>query len=796
MRYDTLSGRYGTLWGVGLLLAAAGTAAADWVDFVDETALRLPVPPNSSSLSTNDPEEKDYAFGDVDQDGDIDLVCVRKQPFTSAGKKVNVLFMNEGPAEGHSVAGVLIDRTAQYASASDVSGDNGFLTPTNDRDVALADLDGDGWLDIITAPTLTDNQAKHLSHPRVYINLGEDGGGNWLGFRYEDARIPEIHPVAGPRFCAVTVGDIDNDGDLDLYFADYDSGQPQQIFDYDNRLLVNDGNGFFTDQTLSRLTTEMRNSAFGASCIIADMNGDGANDVVKQFAGHVAITYNNAGNPGVFNAYDVVANNASYFVNTGDLNGDGRIDLLISDDGTDRYMINTGNGGNGRANFAALSLPAGPSSGFGGNNYIADLNNDGFPDALTTPVDVDISGCGGAMRIYRNLGNTPNVTLSHPSTIGPPGQKDPPGVHDVAIFDINGDEWPDMVVGTCSGTKIWINVPPFGMQFTYPQGLPGFIPPGETAPVHVRLIGIGGQPLDDSAILHYAFNGGAFDTVAMTNLGDDEYEADLPAGACLDTVRFYVTAQIESGTTFADPTGAPVSSYIATFADGVEEIFSDDMENDVSGWSVESENLLAGEWEIADPNGTFNSGMLIAPEDDATQGDGVLAWVTQNGLPGGGSGDADVDGGPTRLLSPVFDLSDGDATISYRYWLASLSGVLDSLVVQVSNDGANWATVTSHGGTDEAWEEASFTVSAFVEPTATVRVRFVASDQPNDSFTEAGIDEFRVNRIACGQRPACVEDLTNDGAVGPDDLASLLAEWGTDPGGAPDFDGSGLVDAA
>ncbi|MEE9129609.1 MAG: hypothetical protein V3T84_06285 [Phycisphaerales bacterium] len=36
-------------------------------------------------------------------------------------------------------------------------------------------------------------------------------------------------------------------------------------------------------------------------------------------------------------------------------------------------------------------------------------------------------------------------------------------------------------------------------------------------------------------------------------------------------------------------------------------------------------------------------------------------------------------------------------------------------------------------------------------------------------------------------------DLDNDGTVGATDLVALLAAWGTDPGGPPDFDGDGIV---
>ena len=765
-----------------LLLSAS--ASADWVNFQEETSSRLVA---DGSVGASDTQEKDYAVGDIDNDGDQDLICVRKEPFTSAGRDTNVLFMNEG--------GVLTDRTSTYATASNVSGDNGFLTPTNDRDVKMADLNGDGWLDVVTAVTLTDNEPRHLSHPRVYINLGESNG-NWLGLRFEDGRIPQMHSSAGPRFCSVVAGDIDDDGDLDLYFGDYDSGSTQ-IYDFNNKLLINDGNGWFTDESEQRMNSDMLLSAFGAASEMWDVNQDGALDVIKQTSlnppQHIAITYNNPANPGYFNGYQIVDQLAPYFVTCGDLNGDGRLDLVVVDDGTDSYYLNQGNGSNGEVNWSQKTFIS-STGGFGGDAYIADLDRDGNNDVIITDVDVDISGCSRSTHILRNRGDGPNVTFAEEAMGIPSGSMT--GWHDVAIMDINGDGWDDLVAGRCSGTEIWVNQPPVGLVFYWETGIPGFVTPDQPYEIVLRVEPLGGEALDDGSVALYSRpEGGSWTSIALSSLGDNRFSGDLPAIECVERIEFYAAASGTSGTNYADPSLAPTSGYTAIAADGQETLLRDDMESDTPDWSVVNDSSLeTGAWERVDPLGTLFGSTPAQPEDDATAGaDAIRCWVTQNGSQGGSVGEADVDGGPTSLVSPRFDLSVGDGTIAYSRWMYDSDGE-DLLQTYVSNDdGTSWTFVHSTLSTSSEWESTSFVVSEYLQPSDMVRVAWSIADANTASVVEAGVDNLQVDIFVCDQTEPCTGDINNDGVVAVEDLLLVLAAWGDAPGDPADLDDDGMV---
>ncbi|MEM9058577.1 MAG: VCBS repeat-containing protein, partial [Pseudomonadota bacterium] len=216
-----------------VLMTMVHTAAAQWVTFTDETATRLTLTPFNDAPQDDplfDAEEKDLVTADFDQDGWIDVIAVRKEPFSNPGARQDVLLMNED--------GALVDRTSLYAP--------GFLsTPTDARDVVVADIDQDGWLDIVIANTFEQQ-------PLLYRNAGLDEFGVWQGLVDESAqRLPVLNvpaDVSTVQFCAVAAGDITDDGYPELYFANY-----VPIGGTTDVLLENDGSGHSVIATQARL---------------------------------------------------------------------------------------------------------------------------------------------------------------------------------------------------------------------------------------------------------------------------------------------------------------------------------------------------------------------------------------------------------------------------------------------------------------------------------------------------------------------------------------------------------------
>ena len=819
-------------------LACTGSALAqNWVTYSNQTSTRLVA---AAALIGADNHEKDFAWGDLDQDGDIDLICVRKFPGSIQGGARNLLLMNEG--------GVLTDRTAEYGQASDISGYSGLLDATNDRDVEAVDINNDGWLDLLTATTMSDQVNSILGQPRAYINLGDDANGNWRGFRFEVDRIPTLFArggaAANPRFCDMAIADYNGDGYVDIFYTDYDTpetsgtlcydlngdgdtadaGECQQspaenpTNDYDNKLLLNLGAsnpGVFYDATTTVLSAAQINSGFGNMAVAGDFNGDGRQDIVRinTLTSGQAVSVYTKNSTGLGFALKDIATGQPYHGDKADLNGDGRLDLVIVDDGQDKYLINTGNDATGQPNFTSYTI-ADSLSEFGNSTQVGDLDKDGRIDVIITDVDADLgpfcpqtTGAAHSRRthIYRNIysGSPSGILDEITPLIIPAAELD--WWTDCAVFDINGDTWPDLVAGTCTGLAVYINVPPTTITFAYPDGLPTTAAPGVAKSFRVQQNVSGGTVIADSTRLFWSVDGGAFQSAVLPSLGTNMFQATLPPFQCGQAVRFYVTATIDNGIVFNDPATAPTITNPISVQSGNTQPYSNDMEVSTSDWTVINEgSLTTGGWEVATPIGTTSGTYASAPAADASAV-GTKAWVTQNGLAGGAAPTADVDGGTTRLVSPVFDLSTAtNATVTYSRWYfcsdaapaGSTPAEVDVLFVEIStNGGTTWGRLenVSSYPTPNAWNRVSFSLRNVVPNlTSTMRFRFSITDSPDNSTTEVGIDDFSISAVVCVN--PCLGDLDGNSVVNGADLGTLLAGWGN--AGNSDLDGNGDTNGA
>ncbi len=242
---------------------------------------------------------------------------------------------------------------------------------------------------------------------------------------------------------------------------------------------------------------------------------------------------------------------------------------------------------------------------------------------------------------------------------------------------------------------------------------------------------------------------GGFSSVSMTNTSGSAYTASIPAQVAPKVVYYYLEATDSLGNSATFPATAPASS-VPLFAIGtLTTVFADEFNTDL-GWTVSNTSLTSGAWTRGDPVGTTNGGQQAQPETGFPGGSPANCFFTGQGSVGGAAGSADVDGGPTQLLSPVIDATGGAVLIRYAAWLYNDDGD-DSLTVAVSNNGGStWVNARSYLGLRGGWFEDTFELGAFVAPTANVRLRFSVADNPNNSITEAAVDSISVVTVGGG----------------------------------------------
>ncbi len=271
--------------------------------------------------------------------------------------------------------------------------------------VSLGDIDRDGDLDIVLA------KGRHW--PLDNLILRNDGKGNFTTGKL---------PAAADRTYSAALADLDGDGSLDLVVS---NDRPDRKVIY-----LNDGRGNYrTAGTFGRPEWSTR------YITVADLNGDGRPDIIvanrssnpdKPVPCFVCL---NDGKGGFPSEIPLPTQSATIIVAV-DLDGDGKIDLVVPhrDGGQSLIFWNDGTG-----KFSAAPVPVGPKQSTIRAAVAADIDGDGI-------VDIVVGDAKTGMFIYRGKGQR---AFEEPFALG-----DKSGApYSIGVMDLNRDGKRDLVVG-------------------------------------------------------------------------------------------------------------------------------------------------------------------------------------------------------------------------------------------------------------------------------------------------------------------------------------------------------------
>jgi hypothetical protein len=348
------------------------------------------------------------AVGDINGDGKPDLVVANGDQFADT-------------------VSVLLNTTPTGAATPTFAAQQTFATGLNPQSVVLGDVNGDGKLDILVANL--DNTVS------VLLNTTPPGASTPT---FADQ---QTFPTGRtPQYA--TLADVNGDGQLDIIAANTSPDGTVSV------LLNTTTPGSFTASFAPR-----QSIATGAPLFVAvgDLNGDGKPDIVapNTNANTVTVLLNTTptGAPILSFTQQTFATDSPTAVALGDVNGDGKLDIVVANvsSNTVSVFLNMTPAGALLATFAAQQTFA--AGAFALSVALADVNDDGKPDIV--------------------VANTNDSTVSVLRNTTPPGastasfatqQTFATGARPraLAVGDVNGDGQPDVLVANFNDNTVTV----------------------------------------------------------------------------------------------------------------------------------------------------------------------------------------------------------------------------------------------------------------------------------------------------------------------------------------------------
>ena len=306
-------------------------------------------------------------------------------------------------------AGEALDVSAQWSVA--LSGSM--------ADVAIADYDNDGWLDVFAVGS---DGAPHLMRNTGTRKLEDVTARSAIG------RMP------GAR--KLLFADLDHDGDLDVFVG----GDP-------NRVYRNNADGTFTEVAAAMGLA----GGGGRDAAFADFDGDGRVDVLVASSQGVSL-YRNTGLrrfDDVTAASGLVERGGATAVAIADYDNDGRFDVLVvAPSAAPALWLGKGDGTFTRDTRSDATFQRSATLGDVAVRF-ADVDNDGWLDLFIVGTRRDRSGKGGVLLRNDRTGRFQDRPGVVPASVH--------GGRTIQPSDIDDDGDVDFIIGDASGVRVLRN---------------------------------------------------------------------------------------------------------------------------------------------------------------------------------------------------------------------------------------------------------------------------------------------------------------------------------------------------